>query len=322
MKAPDFFLVGAPKSGTTSLARYLGEHPEIFFSSPKEPYFWCDDFPRLREFHNMESKEQYLRLFANAGEQHLAVGEGSTNYLYSQTAVSNILADRPDARFLVMLRNPVEVVYAMHGTLLYAMNEDVRDFERAWELQSLRREGQHIPRTCLAPQFLQYRELASFGRQMDRFLRIVPASQRHIVLFDDFVSDIRGSYADVLEFLGVRDDGRSEFPVENASKRLRFRVIQRLIRRPPPWLERPMHPLRQFLMSQKKGAIASVLGRFRMEANRPPLRQEFADHLQDEFREEVAMLGELLHRDLTHWTVRSSKPRRSAVQSSANGLTV
>ncbi len=302
MKAPNFFLVGAPKTGTTSLSLYLSEHPEIFFSSPKEPNYWSDDFPRLQQFHNMETKERYLKLFADANEGHIAVGEGSTNYLYSKTAILNILNEYPDARFVVMLRNPVDVVYAMHGTLVFAMNEDVRDFEKAWNMQAERREGKNIPATCLATQFLQYRDLANFPLQMDRFLSLVPASQRHVIVYDDFAADVRGCYSRVLEFLGVNDDGRTEFPVANSSKRHRFKAVHRIIRRPPSWLERPMYPLRQFIRSQQRGPIAVVKKALRIQAKRAPLRPEFISHLRDTFRDDVTQLGEMLHRDLSYWT--------------------
>ncbi len=312
MRAPNFFLVGAPKTGTTSLSRYLSEHPEVFFSSPKEPNYWADDFPRLRRFHNMETEEKYLRLFADAREEHIAVGEGSTNYLYSQTAIANILREYPGARIVAMLRNPVDVVYAMHGTLVFAMNENVRDFEKAWGLQAARREGQHIPATCLAGQFLQYRNLANFPAQMTRLMNLVPASQRHVILFDDFVADARGCYARVLEFLGVPDDGRTDFPVANAAKRHRFKAVHRIIRRPPRWLERPMYPIRRFLQSQQSGPLAAVKEVLRVQAQRPPLRPEFVRHLRDTFRDDVAHLGEMLQRDLSHWTDPPSSERLPA----------
>ncbi len=302
MRHPDFFIIGAPKCGTSSLAHYLSEHPQVFFSTPKEPNYWCDDFPRLKQFHQMQSLDRYLRLFEAATEDHIAAGEGSTNYFFSSSAVSNILAFNPDARFLVMLRNPVQAVYAMHGTLLFAMNETVRDFHDAWRLQQERAEGRRIPATCLAPQFLQYRQMFSYAEQIERLFDLVPESQRHVIVFDDFAADVARCYAQTLSFLNLPADGRTEFPVINSAKRQRLRWLHRILRRPPRWLERPMLPVRRFLTSRRTGVLGHVKNLLRVEGKRSQLDPLLVDELQNCFRHDVTRLSKLLHRDLSHWT--------------------
>lgn len=315
-KKPNFFIIGAPKCGTSSLSHYLSEHPGIVFSSPKEPNYWASDFPRLRQFHNVETSDKYLNLFAAANENTVAVGEGSTNYLRSETAIRDILEFNPNARFIVMIRNPVDVVYALHNTLLFAMNEDVQDFETAWRLQETRKQGKCIPTTCLAPQFLQYREMAAFPEQLRRFMAEVPEKQRMLILFDDFVADVGGTYRDVLRFLELADDHRKDFPVINDSKKPRFRLVHRILRRPPRWIERPIAGLRHYLFSRRGTLIGIIKRIFRAPKKRPALRPEFRQQLELEFRDSIAELEVIFSRNLSHWLKYSNAPESKT--SSAN----
>ena len=73
---PNFFIVGAPKCGTTALSHYLRQHPRIFFSLPKEPHYFATDLPRYRM---VTHEPAYLEYFRGAGPQHTAVGEGSVS---------------------------------------------------------------------------------------------------------------------------------------------------------------------------------------------------------------------------------------------------
>src|SRR5882672_1680365 len=111
MRKPDCFIVGAPRCGTTAMYTYLGQHPEIFMSARKEPHFFGTDLssPAL-----VRDEQQYLSLFAKAQNEKRA-GEASVFYLYSQRAAREIHAFCPSARIIIMLRNPVEMMYSLHS---------------------------------------------------------------------------------------------------------------------------------------------------------------------------------------------------------------
>ena len=140
-RRPNFFILGAPKCGTTALSEYLREHPRAFVSQPKEPHYFCGDFDYYYA-PGQRSEEHYLRLFDAATDDHLAVGEASVWYLYSADAARNIAAFDPATRVIVMLRNPVDLVPSLHSQLLYMLDEDEPDPARAWELQEARRRGE------------------------------------------------------------------------------------------------------------------------------------------------------------------------------------
>ena len=156
---PNFYIVGAPKCGTTAIATYLGEHPCIFMSNPKEPFYLCSDFSGLRQYTRVRTISEYNALFSGRRKEHIVVGEGSTEYLRSAVAIPAILDYNPSAKFLVLLRNPVELVHAFHQTQVFTMSEDISSFEDAWRMQNLRSERRNIPLTCIYPCLLKYREV-------------------------------------------------------------------------------------------------------------------------------------------------------------------
>ena len=165
-RLPDFFLVGAPKCGTTSLAQWLSEHPEVFFSPVKEPHFFNTDASNRK----IRSRDAYAALFSGVESRHLAVGEGSVWYLYSDAAVPRILEANSRARFIVMLREPIAMLRSLYLQQRWAGNENAGSLEEAWRLQDARRAGRKVPLLCANPDQLQYGRICSLGWQVDRLL--------------------------------------------------------------------------------------------------------------------------------------------------------
>src|SRR5579863_2299196 len=149
---PDFVIVGAPKCGTTSLYATLKRHPQIFLSPAKEPHFFARDYPNRRD---MQDVRDYNRLFVRAKPFQLR-GEASVLYLSSQTAIADILQVRPDAKCIVLVRDPVQMYVSWHNECMKSLDEDETDLEKAWMLQEQRAMGKRIPRLCKEPGFLQY----------------------------------------------------------------------------------------------------------------------------------------------------------------------
>ncbi len=160
-KRPNFFILGAPKCGTTSLASWLSAHPNIFMSTPKEPRYFNTDYAAPDR---PRSLEKYEQLFAEATPKHKAVGEATTGYLRSEKAVPAILKYAPSARFIVCLRNPIEMVQSVHAQLVKKGTEIEVSFERAWALQEVRRRGYSIPKTCHDSKVLLYGQACTLGK--------------------------------------------------------------------------------------------------------------------------------------------------------------
>jgi hypothetical protein len=299
-KRPNFFIVGAPKCGTTALSEYLREHPRAFVTQPKEPHFFSRDFPYYYA-PGQATLEHYLQLYEAAPADAIALGEASVWYLYSREAIRRIHEFAQDARIIAMVRNPVELVPSLHSQMRYMQDEDQPDPERAWELQAEREQGRSLPRTCRVPEFLQYGKAAKLGEQVRRLLDLVPRDRVKIVVFDDFRADTRAVYAEVLDFLGLPDDGRREFPTVNPNKQHRAEAIARLTQRPPRTLVRVANAVKRVTGIQRFGVLDRLRRSNRRTATRREISPAFEARLKDYFREDVELLGTLIERDLGHW---------------------
>lgn len=289
---PRLFILGAPKCGTTALCDYLSRHAKICFSEPKEAKFFHQDFSP--EHRLCSSEKEYMRSFAHRTEEHSLLAEGTVWYLYSQVAVEKILKFNPEARFVVMLRNPVDLSYSLHSQLLYGGDEDVEDFEQAWRLQEPRAEGQRLPRFCRDPKSLQYREVASLGAQVERLLSQVGRDRVRFLVFDDFIRDPGAAYREVLEFVGLEDDGRAEFPRVNENKVLKRGLL-------PKIMFHAAAVKRALGIRRSMGVWRRMQPALAETRKRAPMSPQLREELCATFREDVELLSRLLERDLTPW---------------------
>jgi hypothetical protein len=296
---PNFFIVGAPKCGTTALYEYLRPHPNIFMSEVKEPHFFARD---LGTYPRIKTLEEYTEIFAETTENHLRVGEASVYYLRSSVAIPNIREFNPDAKIIAMFRNPVEMVYSLHSQLLWVAEERESNFETAWRLQERRSRGLDLPPGSRGSFLLQYAEVGRFGTQAQRLLSVFPPAQVKLILYDDFAASPQRVYDDIIEFLGVPHDNRADFPRINDNKRARLAWLRNFARKPPPALRTAVRRLKQAVGAEGVTAVKTkIVGLNTVREKRPPLSPAFRAELVEAFREEVALLSRLLHRDLSHW---------------------
>jgi hypothetical protein len=300
-RRPDFFIIGAPKSGTTSLYYYLAGHPDVYMSPVKEPfYFSADVRAGLRSGMRYGQDEQkYLNLFAEAsGEKRL--GEASTSYLVSRVAPANIKRFNPEARAIAILRNPVELVYALHNERVSQGAEDVLGFEEALSLDDERREGTRLPAGA-SPLGAVYRDTALFGQQLERWRHVFDPAQLHVIVFDDFARDTPTEFRKVLEFLGIDADYAPDtFEVRNPSHRLRGGVLRALMQsRPTQFMTHRVMPRligeNTALRMRQRARHSRV---YRQPNPRPPMADSVRRRLQEDFRPDVELLGTILERDL------------------------
>ena len=297
---PNFFIVGAPKCGTTALYEYLRPHPRIFFSRVKEPHFFAAD---MGAYPTVKTLEDYTRLFAESTEEHVRVGEASVHYLRSSVAIRNISEFSPGARIIAMLRNPVDMVYSFHSEILDWSIETVTDFEAAWRLQERRSRGMDLPPGITSPLLVQYADLGRFGTQIQRLLSIFPSGQVKVILYDDFAASPQRVYDEVIDFLGVPHDNRTDFPRINQNRRARLPWLRDFYRKPPPAVRTAFRALKRAAGAERVIAVKEkIVGLNSAKEDRPPLSPEFRAELVQEFREEVALLSQILNRDLRHWT--------------------
>jgi hypothetical protein len=309
---PNFFLVGAPKAGTTSLYQFLGQHPEIYLSPIKEPGYFAGELrpenfrpdlqPRMmgelratREFLAGPMLEQryggfvvdwtdYLRLFVRA-ENQKAIGEGSVHYLWSPSAARNIAARIPGARILMLLRDPSSRAYSqyLHGVTAGVIGTTFREHVEL---------GLHH-----GPQFDEthpFLELGMYSEQISRYLEAFPREQVLIRLYEDYRDRKEGTMREVLEFLGVDPTVR----LDTSGRHREARVPRNL--RLGYWLKRAgiWQRGRALLPWRLRAVVRSAALRPRQELKMEPEDRSF---LVAYYRADIEKLAKLIGRDLSAW---------------------
>ena len=296
---PNFFIIGAPKCGTTALSEYLRMHPDIYMSEPKELFYFCDDFPAYRQ---ATTEHEYLeKFFQDVTLQHQAVGEASALYLYSSVALQNLYRFNPNAKIIVMLRNPVDMVYSYHSQLLYDGDENEPDFEQAWKLQASRQKDGHISRLCREPRLLQYAEFGKLGQQIEHLLKIFPREQIHIIWFEEFASSTQLVYQKVLEFLEVPPDNRTEFERFNANKTHKSSLVGLVTQKTPKFLIDIAMKTKNIMGFSRWGVMDAIRSFNSEVTTRKPLSADFKAELMAEFATDIQKLSCLLDKDLSDW---------------------
>lgn len=291
---PNFIGIGAPKAGTTWLARCLGEHPQVFVAKAKEVCFldYGDIEGRLPEY-----EEHFV-----GSEGAAAVGEFTTRYLASERPAPRIRTLLPNARLIVALRNPVDQVYSHYWHLArqnfhsWGAADLPRSFEEALE----QHEHKLLPS-------------AFYFQHLSRWLTMFEREQLLIVLYDDIRDRPAAVLHDAYEFLGVNADftppsvhDRSSDTRQGVSPR--GGVTGRIYRRLYDGLNRRVyHPLKRRLGVARATRIKEAL-RVRQMMERvffktgyPPMAANTRRLLAERFAEDIRGVAELTRRDLSHW---------------------
>jgi Sulfotransferase domain len=303
-RGPDFFIVGAPKSGTTALGAYLGAHPNIFMPK-KDMHMFGSDLAWGPMF-TRRTWDEYLGAFSAASDA-MRVGESSPGYLVSELAAQEIKSYRPDAQIVATLRNPIEVIHSLHSHSLYMGDEDIEDLEQALLAAPARRAGRRIPRSNTGIWAVLYRDVVRYRPQLERYLQAFGRDRVHVIIYDDFKERTAATYRGILEFLGVEPEFEPEFEILNPSKRARIRAISAAQNTPAVLTSGIWKLARQ----TARRTIPSHEARMRLYRwverkntvyeRQAPIPAELRKRLEAELADEVSKLGALLGRDLSHW---------------------
>jgi hypothetical protein len=311
-RRPNLFIVGAPKCGTTSLYEYLEGHPDVYMSPVKEPMYFCPDARggQRRRFEYGEEEQAYLDLFAGADDEKV-LGEASTRYLASHVAPRLVHQFEPAARIVVMLRNPVDMMYSLHGERVSFGREPLLDFEQALAADADRMEGRNLPEGA-SPLWAPYRNAARYGEQLSRWIDEFGRDAIRVIIFDDFTADTAAEFRRLLEFLGIDPEYQpASFSARRRSHRRRRGPLRRVVEsRPARWVA---HRLLPAMLGRTNST--RLVWRFRQsrlnleEAPRKPLRADLRQELYTELTPDVERLSTILGRDLVGlWFGRSSQP--------------
>lgn len=292
------------KAGTTSMHSYLAQHPQIFMSARKE-LRWSGFTPDLDSGSEADGGyftrdlDEYLGHFAQATHEQV-VGESAHVYLHSTQAAQRIRDFAPEARILIMLRDPVTMVHSRHQQNVWMGRDDITDFATALAAEDDRRAGRRLPPEAPYTRGLLYREACTMTPQVQRYLDVFGRSRVHFALLEDLAVRPLETYRGVLDFLGVDPDFvPSEMSVVNPSSELRSVKLQQTRARLAP-IERTVRrivPARLFRVLSTP--LRVIWDSNKRQAPRAPMAAELEAELTSYFTPDVASLSELVGRDLS-----------------------
>ncbi|MEM6749651.1 MAG: sulfotransferase [Planctomycetota bacterium] len=299
---PNLIIAGAPKCGTTSLHHYLDQHPEVFMCRPKEPHHFGRDLD-IRHPMRVESEADYLKLFASPESAGAKVrGDASTWYLYSKQAAQEIQAFTPDAKIVVMLREPASYINSLHLQALNTDNETILSLEAALAAEPDRLEGRNLPEHAKFRCHAHYRASARFAEQVQRYVGAFGRDRVFVALLDDMKADLPGLLRRLFAFLDIDPDFQPTLEAQNTTRALSSADL---------WVKRLFYRSRTATKLVKK-APKPVLNAYRWVTSSvlPSARGKAADEalmrsLREEFAGEVRQLADVIHRDLSAWAPRS-----------------
>ena len=199
------------------------------------------------------------------------------------------------------------MVPSYHQRMRFLLQEDEPDFGKAWDLQEPRHQGRQVPRRCLDWRLLMYSRVAMFGVQVERLFNLVGRERSHVIVFDDFKADNRATYLRLLEFLGVKDDGQTEFERRFQSQMYRYEWLQKLLYVPATRGGKAVETLQQKSRkynadgTRKPSLIKRLAKLNKIPQAPPPLTPEMADIVRETLRSDIEHLSALLGRDLGFW---------------------
>lgn len=307
-KLPNFLVVGAAKAGTTSLYRYLDDHPDFYMSPTKEPFF----FSFMEEEVNFQGPrdsaindsiindwKEYKSLFEGA-EGHLRRGECSNGYLYyAERTASRIEQYLNEPKILILLRDPTERAYSQYLQHRMLGHEELTFREALNEEESRSQNGWRW--------HYQYRDQGKYFEQVRVYLDIFDEDKVRMVLFDDLVRNTRKCLKKICRFLGTNAgffDGY-KFEVYNETGLPVSQSLHAFIRG-NHWLKEITRPFTPIWLRRN---VFKLFEAFTYSADKKPtISPDLEAHLRRYFTDDIQKLENLIGRDLSHWKEKSVTP--------------
>lgn len=300
---PNFFVIGAPKAGTSALYFCLKQHPGIYMSPIKEPHFFTFDGqapifsgPKGNHFQRVgvSQARDYLCLFAGAKEQ-TAIGEASTTYLKSPVAAARISKFAPLANIVILLRQPADRAYSHFQYLRSQGVEPASSFAEALSLEKLRRKEGWFPGHL-------YKEGGYYYSQLRAYFDCFSREQIKVYLYEEWNANPLQVLQDLFGFLGVDKEFVSEIRRNNVTRIPKNMWLHRLAVSPMRF-ERLLAPV--LPRAAHKWIISAIQGldnRLNL-ASPPPIDPHIRQKLTEGYREDILKTQALIGRDLSHWLI-------------------
>jgi len=278
---PNFFIVGAPKAGTTSLHEYLNKVPEIFMSKIKEPYYFAPIMmPDNFTYKPIRDTKKYLTLFEKAKLEKI-IGESSTLYLYDPEAPKLIHEKNPNARILISLRDPIDRLFSHY---LLVRNEG---FAKKSFYEQITDELDHKIDICKPHMRL---EAGTHSICVKRYLDTFGEKQVKIIIFEEWIKNPKKAVEGILKFLDI-DAVLDHFRADDHNPHIinRWEFVPRFLRNPL------VTRIREIVPTTLKQQIRKSLVK---KMKKPTMDEKEREFLKKFYKDDVKKLEEILGRNL------------------------
>ena len=289
---PHFLIIGAPKCGTTALHYYLSQHPELNLS-PKEIHFFGKDLG-----YNVQrpTLDEYQSYFKDIGLN----GDGSVWYLYSDSIYQELNDLGITPKIIVLLRNPIEVSYALHSQNIIDANENITNFEDALSLEETRKQGYQLPPNVDLARTVFYKETADFFPRIQKLQENIPKNTIFIGLQIDLKNHTMDFLKKIETFLGVKHYENYNLNKINKNKVVKSKKLHDAIKKPS---NIKIKLFRTFVPNKKlrKWFVGKVYESNLIHTKRPPLSIKTRQELKSYFEKNNRLLNEIIDCDISNW---------------------
>ena len=295
-KKINFFIIGAAKSGTTALTKYLNCHQGIFIPEQKELHHFATDL--LDPSDKLLDSDAYFKYYENSSPDQV-VGDASAFYLLSESAPVNIHKHNPNAKIIAIIRNPIEAAYSLHSQLVFNGEENIVDFFAALKAEAFRKNGNMLPpKTRIIKKHL-YLHTVSYARQIHNYKKIFK-DQLKVILFDDLVEYPEKIYMDLLHFLGLEAKSMPDFKQINKNKVVKSRFLQKIQHNPSNLIRSIVKTLIPSASLRTKIRTGLKENNIRYQ-DRKAMDLEARKYLFENLYSEISNIEKILDRDLSKW---------------------
>lgn len=299
MTLPNFLIIGAAKSGTTSLFNYLGQHPQVY-TRAKEPGFFAYEGQSVRlagpedqtrfDQRVITDRQQYEALFADMMPGQVC-GEASVAYMYVDGTAERIKQHVPNVRLIAILRNPVDRAFSSYWHLRRDGREPLVSFA-----EGLAAEGERIQANW--DYIWHYARVGCYYEQLQRYYNLFPRERIAIFLFEKFKRNPVQIVQAICRFLEIDDSFQPDFSLKyNVSGKPRWNWLDNFTSRPNQLkrLARPFIPLR---LRKRWG---TQLRTWNLETQIPTMPDEVMQALAARYRDDTLRLQDLVGKDFSGW---------------------
>jgi hypothetical protein len=303
MKKPNInlFIVGAAKSGTTSLYNYLNQHPDVFFPRVKEPNYYSNiesEDPSVYHtpkegvfYHNKIIKDEavYFSLYSTS-DKFKIIGDSSPSYLWDTEASKRIYSDFPDAKILIILRNPVMRTFSHYLMNLKSGTETETNF-----LKALKRDEKINPKVWGDGKVWLYKELGMYYKQVKNYFDTFKNENIKVIIYEEFFKDVEQGLFDVFEFLEIE-------PNQN----INYNEIHNKYSAPKNSLSKYVLQNKTnlgFIRNIAPNKLKTFLNKnvFYKDAEKPEFDRDALTYLHNVFIDDINKLEVLLNKKLDSW---------------------